>query len=78
MTITEWAPYAEAGKTIYYKCNVCKCHSGKMMMRNVTETNAGTHREFRIVCDSCDHKGSVHWSKTLAEATWNAEGNKDV
>lgn len=78
MKATEWQYYLESGKrTILYRCPVCKGHNGKMQYRDVTEENAGTTRQYRIVCTSCMHKGSVHWHRALAEKTWEAEGRNN-
>lgn len=74
--IAEWKPYVENdGKQKQYKCVVCKGYGGRMFTRMVTEVTDGSHWEYMIRCETCQHKGSVHWNKTLAEHTWKAESD---
>lgn len=70
-----WSYYYEQnGQRILYICPKCKKHSGYMKRREVSEPSGDSHNEYRIVCNNCDFAGSVHWSKLLAEKTWEAEG----
>lgn len=72
-TNSEWGIYVEPDRTMrkYYCCE-CKKFSGYMHTRTVTDRDDNTHREYKIVCDFCSHKGPLHWSKNLAEHSWKA------
>lgn len=73
MKITEWQDYLERNKSQLYKCPDCKTYTARMERRSITEENSGeSHQEYRIRCRTCMKKGSVHWTKNLAEITWEA------
>ena len=72
MTATEWACYVENDRTVrHYFCKECKIFHANMLTRRVTE-DAGTHKEFKVVCNHCGKSSSLHWSKNLAEFSWKA------
>lgn len=75
-TYSPWKQYMEHdGKIKNYICRTCKNKtSGRMQRRIVTEPTGGSHKEYKIVCEVCGHKSSVHWSKVLTENCWNADG----
>ena len=77
MTTSDWTDYFEHGtKQKVYQCSKCRSFGGRMKCREVKEVSGDNHREYRIVCENCEYKGSVHLSKILAEKTWEAEGDK--
>lgn len=70
---TEWNDYLEAdNKQKIYYCSKCKRGCAKMIFKRVIESE-GPHKEYRIVCRNCGQEGTLHWSKALAEHSWNGQ-----
>lgn len=71
-TKREWEMYLEPDHTLRkYYCEVCDNYTGEMRSRKVTDSD-GIHREYKIVCKTCQRSGPLHWSKNLSEHSWRA------
>ena len=70
---TDWIDYVEAnGKQKMYRCQKCGKTKATMKRRFVNEPSQ-SHNEYQIVCP-CGNKGSVHWSRLLAERVFEVDG----
>lgn len=68
---TEWYEYREPdGKQKLYFCKRCKRGCAKMIFRRVVESE-GVHKEYKVRCPHCEQEGTLHWSRALAEHSWN-------
>ena len=73
MKTGEWGLFVEGNHTVRdYFCGECRIFSAEMHVRRVVEGEDNVHKEYMIVCPRCGKKGTLHWSKNLAEHSWKA------